>query len=34
MYCIMDRIEPGGLFEQQLPPVNPECLAFQEELAG
>jgi hypothetical protein len=29
MYCTVDRVEPGGLFEEQLPPGNTECIVFQ-----
>jgi hypothetical protein len=29
MFCTVDRIEPGGLFEE-LPPGNPECIVFQD----
>ena len=32
MYCTVERIEPGGLFEQQLPPHNHECIVFQDAL--
>ena len=32
MYCTVDRVEPGGLFDQQLPPGNPECLVFQDAI--
>ena len=28
MFCTVDRIEPGGLFEEELPPGNPECIVF------
>jgi hypothetical protein len=30
VYCPVDRVEPGGLFEQ-LPPGNSECI-FQDAL--
>jgi hypothetical protein len=30
MYCIVDRVEPGGLFEEQLTFRNPECMVFEE----
>jgi len=26
----VERVEPGGLFEQQLPPGNNECIVFQD----
>jgi hypothetical protein len=32
MYCTVERNEPGGLFEQQLPPGNHECIVFQDAL--
>lgn len=32
IYCTVDRIEPGGLFEEQLPPGNPECIVFQDAI--
>ena len=30
MYCTVDWEEPGGLFKQQLPPGNDECIVFQD----
>ena len=32
MYCTVDREEPGGLFQQQLPPGNHESFVFQDAL--
>jgi hypothetical protein len=32
MYCIVDRVEPGGLFEKQLTFGNPECMVFEDGL--
>ena len=32
MYCTVDRIEPGGLFEQELPCGNTECIVSQDAL--
>ena len=34
MYCMIDRQEPGGLFQQQLPPHtgNHECIVFQDAI--
>ena len=32
MYCTAEWLEPGGLFEQQLPPGNSECFVFQDAL--
>ena len=32
MYCTVDWVEPGGLFEEQLPPGNSECIVFQDAL--
>ena len=30
MFCTVDWIEPGGLFEEKLPRGNPECIVFQD----
>jgi len=31
LYCTVERVEPGGLFEQKLSH-NQECIVFQDEL--
>ena len=31
-YCTVERVEPGGLSEQQLPPGDNECIVFQDAL--
>jgi len=32
LYCTAERTQPGGLFQQQLPRGNHECIVFQDAL--